>query len=94
MNKDKLRYAILKEISKGNTPLAENDFGVTEEQFDNAVNFLKREGYIIGVHYSSNRPHLYKLGPELTEKGENYLEENGTWSKTYRTIKEVRDWIK
>lgn len=82
MNKDKLRYAILKEIFEGHTPLSENDIGVTEDQFNDAVNFLKREGYIIGVHYSDNRPQLFKLGPELTEKGENYLEENGTDRKS------------
>ncbi|MFT0800357.1 YjcQ family protein [Bacillus swezeyi] len=94
MNKEKLRYAIAKEISEGNTPLTEKDLEVTEDQFNEAVNFLKCEGYIIGVHYSDNRPHLYKLGPELTEKGENFLKENGAWSKTYKTIKELRDWIK
>ncbi|UOY89402.1 YjcQ family protein [Bacillus glycinifermentans] len=60
MNKEKLRYAIAKEISEGNTPLTEKDFEVTEDQFDEAVNFLKREGYLIGIHYLDNRPYLYK----------------------------------
>ncbi|MDL2030545.1 YjcQ family protein [Bacillus subtilis] len=30
----------------------------------------------------------------MTAKGENYLKENNTLSKTYSTIKELRDWIK
>lgn len=94
LDKEKLRYAIAKEIYEGNTPLTEKDFEVSEDQFDEAVNFLKREEYLIGVFYSDNRPHLYKIGPELTEKGENFLKENGDWSKTYKTIKEIRDWIK
>ncbi|MCY8517924.1 YjcQ family protein [Bacillus atrophaeus] len=92
MDKEKLRYAIAKEISEGNTAFSEMDFGVTEEQFDGAVNFLSREGYLIGIKALEDRPDL--LAPELTEKGENYLKENGTWSKAYKTIKEVRDWLK
>lgn len=49
LNKEKLRYAIAKEISEGNTPLTEKDFEVSEDQFDEAVNFLKREDYLTGV---------------------------------------------
>ncbi|MCY9405085.1 hypothetical protein P8840_17150 [Bacillus spizizenii] len=43
MDKEKLRYVIAKEVSEGNTAFSEMDFGVTEEQFDGAVNFLSRE---------------------------------------------------
>ena len=51
MNKKKLRYAILKEIDSGNKKLTEEDFGVSEDEFDEAINFLKREGYIGGIGY-------------------------------------------
>lgn len=30
----------------------------------------------------------------ITEKGENYLEENSKLSKGYKLAKELRDWIK
>lgn len=93
-NKNKLRYAILKEVYDGNTPLTEKDFGVSEEEFDEAVWFLTREKYLVGVLDADDRPHLFKNGPIVTEKGETYLSENTALSKTYKGLKEIRDWFK
>ncbi|BBI32668.1 YjcQ family protein [Cohnella abietis] len=83
----------MKEISNGNTPLSEEELSVDGKEFDDAVNFLVREKYLIGVEHYDDRPQLHKIGPELTEKGEKYLEENSTFSKTYRGLKEIRDWL-
>ncbi|MED4126323.1 YjcQ family protein [Halalkalibacterium halodurans] len=94
MNKKKLRYAILKEIDSNNKILSEKDFGVDEATFDEAVNFLKREGYLDGIFNADNRPQFYEGVAFLTEKGESYLEENSALAKTYRGLKEIRDWIK
>ncbi|KEI10534.1 hypothetical protein Z957_02020 [Clostridium sp. K25] len=94
MNKKKLRYAILNEINKNNTPLTEVEFGVTREEFDSAVRFLDNEEYLMGIFYADDRPWIYRIGPELTEKGENYLKENGVFAKTYRGLKEIKNWLK
>ncbi|MDN4069718.1 MULTISPECIES: YjcQ family protein [Paenibacillus] len=94
MNKDKLRFAILKEINEGNTPLTEEDFGVSEDEFDNAVNYLSREDYIAGVFWADNRPLLLKIGPVITDKGEQYLKDNSMWGKAYKGLIEIRDWLK
>ena len=94
MDKNKLRYAILKEISEGNTPLTEQDFGVNEEQFDEAVGFLTREKYAEGICRADDRPVLEKIGPIATEKGERYLAENSTLAKAYKGLKEIKSWIK
>lgn len=83
LNNTQLRYAIMKEVSKGNTPLTESEFGVSEKEFDEAVNFLTRENYLIGVQWADDRPHLHKVGPSLTEKGEIFLEENYSLDKSY-----------
>jgi len=93
MDKKKLRYAILKEIDDGNKVLSEKDFEVDVETFDNAVNYLKREGYIDGIPYGGNRPILFEGTAYLTEKGENYLEKNSALAKTYRGLKEIRKWL-
>ncbi|MGX4600258.1 YjcQ family protein [Faecalimicrobium sp. JNUCC 81] len=92
MNKKKFRYAILKEIEKGNLRFDETIFEVDEEIFDDNVNFLKREGYIDGVRYYDNRPHFDGC-VYLTEKGEQFLEENSSWSKFYKGVKEFKSWI-
>ena len=94
MNKDKLRFAIAKEIDKGNKIISQNEFGVTEEQFDDAVGFLSRENYSKGFTYGDNRPIFIDGAAYLTEDGENYLKENNGWSKTYKGLKEIRDWLK
>lgn len=95
MNKKKLRIAILKEIDNKNYDLSEDNFeSVSAEEFDEAANFLIREEYIIGVGHGDNRPMFQDLTARLTEKGENYLEENSALAKTYRGLKEFRDWIK
>lgn len=93
LDKKKLRYAILKEIDSGNNKLTESDFKVSEEHFDNAINFLKREGYLDGFTYADNRPLLFEGTAYATEKGENYLSENSTLSKTYKGLKEIRSWL-
>lgn len=92
MNKKKLRYAMLKEIEKGNIPLTEQDFNVEEDDFDEAAWFLQREGYLIGVGKGDDRAWIEEV--ELTEKGERYLEENSLLAKGYKGLKEIRDWIK
>ncbi|MBM4763477.1 YjcQ family protein [Bacillus sp. B15-48] len=94
MNKDKLRYAILKEIDNGNKALTEDDFAVTADQFDDAVRFLNRENYLKGFFYADDRPQLFEGTAYLTEDGETYLEKNSSFAKTYRGIKEIRDWLK
>ncbi|AIF42146.1 YjcQ family protein [Virgibacillus sp. SK37] len=94
MNKNKLRYAILKEIDSDNKALTEEDFAVTADQFDDAIRFLSRENYLMGVFYADDRPWLFEGTAYLTEDGENYLKENSSFTKTYRGLKEIRDWLK
>lgn len=94
MNKSKLRYAILKEVDNGNTKLTEKDFGVSEDDFDEAIRFLDREGYLKGFIYADNRPALFYGAAYLTEKGENYLSENSALAKTYKGLKEIREWLR
>lgn len=94
MNKEKLRYAILKEIHVGNTPLTEEDFEVAEDEFDDAVGFLSLEKYLTGALWADDRAYLFKIGPTLTEKGEQYLRENSGLNKAYNGLKEIRDWLK
>lgn len=93
MNKNKLRYAILKEISEENTPLTEQDLEVSEDKFDEAVRFLTREKYAEGIYYADNRPVLNKIGPTATGKVEHYLAENSTLAKTYKSLREIKSWV-
>jgi len=57
------------------------------------VRYLSKENYITKPIYLSNKIHSL-INVRLTERGEDYLSENNKWSKTYRGLKEVRDWFK
>lgn len=93
MDKKKLRYAILKRMDSNENNVTADFFGVTEQEFLENVSFLDREGYITKPMYASNIVHGMGLS-RITEKGENYLEENSKLSKGYKLAKELRDWIK
>lgn len=93
MNKKKLRYAILKELEKGNENISEETFCVEGNEFYEQVRFLDREKYITTPMYGDDIVHVMSF-VLLTEKGENYLEENSNLAKAYSIAKELRDWIK
>ncbi|NKC66732.1 YjcQ family protein [Vagococcus fluvialis] len=93
MDKKKLRYAILKKMDANENNVTANFFGVTEEEFFENVTFLSREGYITKPMYADNIVFNMSFS-RITEKGENYLEENSMLNKGYKIAKEVRDWIK
>ncbi|WP_170923021.1 hypothetical protein A5821_002175 [Enterococcus sp. 7F3_DIV0205] len=93
MDKKKLRYAILKKLDVNEDNVTADYFGITGKEFFENVIFLDREGYITKPMYGSNM--VYGMGlSRITEKGENYLEENSKLSKGYKVAKEIRDWIK
>ncbi len=91
MEKKKLRYAILKTLDEDGDPFNElqneevSEMGILEQG-----RFLSREGYIVGNKYGDNT--IFMWG-HLTEKGEDYLEENSKFAKAYSVAKEIRDWI-
>ncbi|MCY8281218.1 MULTISPECIES: YjcQ family protein [Bacillus subtilis group] len=91
MDKNKLQHAILKEIDIGNIPLNAEIFGISDIEFVNNVNSLMAKKLIVNakIDFTSS---LYEA--EITSDGENYLNENSTRGKIYRTAKEIRDWIK
>ncbi|WP_243357275.1 YjcQ family protein [Bacillus litorisediminis] len=92
MNKDKLRYAILKEFDNGNRSFTYTDLGVEINVYEDQMRFLSREGYIQGVLYADDT--VYSINQVvLTEKGEKYLEENSKLSKLYRGLKEIKEFI-
>lgn len=99
MDKTKIRYIILKETEKGrlNESLSQENFqdlglGFDWEQFSKQVSFLKDEKYLTPPRYGSNG--IYRYISRVTEKGEQYIEENKWHKKVYTKAKNIRDWIK
>lgn len=93
MNRKKLIYSILKEIDKGNIPKFD-EYELNKEQWNEII---KNEELLNGVSilYADDEVYYVSIdSAKLTFKGINFLEENNTWTKTYNSIKEARDWFK
>ena len=52
-----------------------------------------REKYIDDVFYADNIVYFYGEAT-ITLIGKEYLANNSKWAKAYKTLKEVRDWVK
>jgi len=86
----KLRYSILKEMDKGKMPTHET-FNIEAQEFIDFLDELQEDSYITGITFTK----LSAFGrPRLTDKGEQYVDENSGLSKSYKVAKELRDWIK
>lgn len=70
-----LRLKVLEEIDS-KEEVNESKLGVSASDFDDAVNFLHREGYIRGIFYGDDRPGFEQGAAYLTEKGEVYYNQN------------------
>ena len=92
MDKKELRYAILKEVDKGNLLLDEKFFKVDQKTFDNQVNFLVEEGYLKGLFKGDGRLWFNEHKVRLTEDGEDYLSRNSESNEVTR-IKEVNNLL-
>lgn len=96
MNRKKLIYSILKEIQEVNEP-KRDDYGLKLEQWGELAELIKNEGFArnIKVMYANDAVYIVSFSSaKITLQGIEYLEENSTLAKTYKGLKEVRDWLK
>lgn len=98
LDKRKLIYSILKEIDQGNEPKA-NDYGIELEEFGSVVEMIQRQGLISGATVQragigNKVVYAFLDRAKIELPGLDYLEENSAWSKIYKGLTEVRDWIK
>jgi DNA-binding Lrp family transcriptional regulator len=93
MNHQKLRLAILKELQKGNKNITHEDLNLSREEFLELLQFLVDEGLIRDVDFYLDQTADLNSA-QITLKGEQYLSDNSLIIKTYRGLKEVRDWLK
>lgn len=98
MNKEKIRYVILKETEEG--ALFDNvkednfdqlDIGFGWSDFVEQVNCLVSEKYLTRPIYADDT--IFYYNSMLTEKGETYLENNKLHKKAYKLAKEIKEWI-
>lgn len=98
MNRKKLMYSILKELEQGNEP-KRDDYELDLEIWGELAELIRDEGYAKNVTVQragkgNKIVYAWYSSAKITMKGIAFLEENSALTKTYKGIKEVRDWFK
>lgn len=96
MDIKKIIYSILVEIKKGQQEPTAADYNISSSEFADIVKIIKSEGYAnnIGVVNADDKSIVWLNDAKITMKGLDYIEQNSFWAKTYKGLKEIRDWLK
>lgn len=89
-NKLKLMLSFMREINDGNIPKSA-DYDISNEELWDIVEACQNEGLIKGATHAGSI--LFLDGTKLTVKGLEYLHENSALMKTYKGLKELKDWL-
>lgn len=95
INRLKIVVSLLHEIADGNIPTAE-DYGITEQDLNNILYEIQKENFVdnLKVNFDKNKqPIVTTDHARITIKGMEYLNNNSALMKTYRGLKEVREWL-
>lgn len=95
-DKLKIMLSIMRELSDGNYPMA-SDYEIKDEEYYNILEACQDEGYIknVRIKYGAQGHIIWATieDARLTVKGMEYLHENSTAMKTYKGLKEIREWL-
>lgn len=94
-NQLKIVISLLREFSDGNIP-SEKDYGIDKESFYKIIDAMQDYELIKGAKFSKNQSKYYIAfldGLTITIKGMEYLHENSAIVKTYKGLKEIREWL-
>lgn len=88
----------MKELETGNFEPKATDYEISEAEFGDVVDMMENDGLIKGSAVTrggrGNEAKVVFLNTvKVTIKGLDYLEENSKWAKTYKGLKEIRDWL-
>jgi hypothetical protein len=96
MDKLKIMLSFLRELNDGNIPKAQ-DYGIKDEDFYDIVDACQDAGYIKGARFPRGQGNHILTGflqdTKLTVSGMEYLHENSALMKTYKGLKEIRQWL-
>ncbi len=97
INKLKVMLSFMRELNDGNLPNAE-DYDLDGEEYGSIIEACQDDGLIKGADITragmGNKIQLMLLDQvKLTVKGMEYLHNNSKAMRTYRGLKEVREWM-
>ena len=96
INQLKVVLSLLKEFSEGNIP-SFADYDIDKHTFDNIIDAMQDDMLIKGARFSRGQGNRILVSVldnvTITIKGMQYLNENSLAMKTYKGLKEIRDWL-
>lgn len=90
VDKLKIMLSFMREINDGNIPKAA-DYGLTGDEFWDIIDAYQNDGLIKGATNAGSI--LFLESTKLTVKGMEDLHENSAAMKTYKGLKELKDWL-
>lgn len=96
-DKLKVMLSFMRELNDDNIPNA-SDYDITNKEYWDIIEACQDAGYIKGVSFTKGgrgNPILgcFLDGVKLTVPGLEYLHKNSAVMKTYKGLKEIREWI-
>ena len=93
-NKLKVMLSFMREINDGHIPNAK-DYDMDNMEFWDIIEACQDEGLIKGASCTKdkNRSILFLDITKLTVKGMEYLHDKSALMKTYKGLKEIREWM-
>lgn len=92
----KIMYSIIKELQEGESIPTANDYGLSEDEFQQVLKFMINEQLLNSKRisfYITGDYHIEKSLDTVTMKGMDFLEQNNKWIKLYKGLKEIKDFI-
>ena len=90
IDKLKVMLSFMREINDCNIPQSA-DYGISNEALWDIVEACQDEGLIKGATHADAI--LFLESTKLTVKGLEYLHKHSAVMKTYKGLKELRDWL-
>lgn len=97
-SKDKLKIMLsfMRELNDGNIAKPE-DYEIDNNEFYDIIDACQDEGLIKGAQFARGKGNQiiipYLENTKLTVKGMEYLHDNSAVMKTYKGLKELREWL-
>lgn len=93
----KIMLSFMRELNDGNIPKA-SDYDISSEEFWRVIDACQDKGYIKDVRIKRNDDTkeilaVFTEQVKLTVDGMEYLHENSAAMKTYKGLKEIREWL-
>lgn len=92
VNQLKVIVSVLKEISEDNIP-NHTDYELDQKKYIDIIDAMQDEGLIKNAIVIRKLNALNLKNVKITFKGIEYLNTNSTLVKTYKGLKELREWL-